>query len=237
MKGNYGSGGCGRGNGESQGTLTNEFVQYTADQGMVLEQLFGECAKPSHSQRLVMISENPILSNLDSEQIKVWFQNRRCLEKQKKDALEFQSVNDKMAATKKLLLVENDFLQKELLQLVRENEYIRKLLQNVSATTIDTNYESAVNSYQYLSKPADNSKGFSLLAEECMREFSPVVTRSALDWVLIPRMKVFNVIIKLSSINPLACKFLCFLGFIKHVINFISQVYIFVAFMVELHAL
>lgn len=59
----------------------------------------------------------------------------RCCEKHKKEAIRFQSVNEKLAATKKLLLAENNRLQKELLQLVNENEYIRQLLQNVREVT------------------------------------------------------------------------------------------------------
>lgn len=52
-------------------------ILYTAEQVEVLERVFAECPKPSGSQRLEIIHENPILSTLDSKQIKVWFQNRR----------------------------------------------------------------------------------------------------------------------------------------------------------------
>ncbi|KAK3037816.1 hypothetical protein RJ639_031857 [Escallonia herrerae] len=105
---------------------------YTVEQVEVFENLFGDCQKPSHSQRLEMICEHPVLSNLESQQIKIWFQDRRCGEKARKAAIELQTMSEKLATTKKLLLLENDRRRKELLQLENEKEYILQLLENSS---------------------------------------------------------------------------------------------------------
>lgn len=56
----------------------------------------------------------------------------RCREKQRKEASRLQTVNRKLTAMNKLLMEENDRLQKQVSQLVYENGYMRQQLQNVS---------------------------------------------------------------------------------------------------------
>ncbi|KAK2978111.1 hypothetical protein RJ640_009275 [Escallonia rubra] len=113
---------------------------YTVEQVEVFEKVFGDCQKPSRSQRLEMICEHPVLSNIESQQIKLWFRDRRCGDKERKAAIELQTVNEKLATTKKLLLLENDRLQKELLQLENEKEYILQLLENFQSFPTRTYY-------------------------------------------------------------------------------------------------
>ncbi|KAK1355366.1 hypothetical protein POM88_048622 [Heracleum sosnowskyi] len=120
MKGNHGLGNSSTCNGDIQGTLGDKFMQWSDDQVMVLEQFFVECQSPSHSMRLAMIRENSVLSNLDSQQIEAWFESRRSLEK------------NKMAATGKLLLLEQNYLHGTVQQLLREKEYYRMMLQYTS---------------------------------------------------------------------------------------------------------
>lgn len=55
----------------------------------------------------------------------------RCREKQRKEASRLQTVNRKLTAMNKLLMEENDRLQKQVSQLVSENGYMRQQLQNV----------------------------------------------------------------------------------------------------------
>lgn len=57
--------------------IVGEFMQYSADQVMLLEHFFVECQKPSHLMRVAMIRENPALSSLNSRQIQAWFEHRR----------------------------------------------------------------------------------------------------------------------------------------------------------------
>ena len=61
---------------------------------------------------------------------------RRCREKQRKEASRLQTVNRKLTAMNKLLMEENDRLQKQVSHLVYENGYMRTQLQTVSSTTI-----------------------------------------------------------------------------------------------------
>lgn len=55
----------------------------------------------------------------------------RCREKQRKEASRLQAVNRKLTAMNKLLMEENDRLQKQVSQLVYENGYFRQQTQNV----------------------------------------------------------------------------------------------------------
>jgi hypothetical protein len=58
---------------------TGKYVRYTPEQVEALERVYGECPKPSSLRRQQLIRECPILSNIEPKQIKVWFQNRRCV--------------------------------------------------------------------------------------------------------------------------------------------------------------
>ncbi|RWW38301.1 hypothetical protein BHE74_00056476, partial [Ensete ventricosum] len=109
-----------------------KYVRYTPEQVEALERLYHDCPKPSSLRRQQLIRECPILSNIDPKQIKVWFQNRRCREKQRKEAAQLQAVNRKLTAMNKLLMEENDRLQKQVSQLVYENGYFRQQTQNVA---------------------------------------------------------------------------------------------------------
>ena len=55
----------------------------------------------------------------------------RCREKQRKEASRLQTVNRKLTAMNKLLMEENDRLQKQVSHLVCENGYMRQQLQSV----------------------------------------------------------------------------------------------------------
>lgn len=59
----------------------------------------------------------------------------RCREKQRKEASRLQAVNRKLNAMNKLLMEENDRLQKQVSQLVCENGFMRQQLQAVSSLT------------------------------------------------------------------------------------------------------
>ncbi|KAK1554184.1 hypothetical protein Q3G72_009007 [Acer saccharum] len=63
----------------------------------------------------------------------------------------------------KLLMVENDCLQKQVSHLVYENGYMRTQLQSASATTIDNNCESMVMSGQHSQRDANNLAGVTIL--------------------------------------------------------------------------
>lgn len=56
----------------------------------------------------------------------------RCREKQRKEASQLQSVNRKLSAMNKLLMEENERLQKQVSQLVNENGFMRQQLHPVS---------------------------------------------------------------------------------------------------------
>ncbi|TXG67578.1 hypothetical protein EZV62_008853 [Acer yangbiense] len=77
----------------------------------------------------------------------------RCCEKQIKEASRLQTMNRKLSAMNKLLMVENDSLQKQVSHLVYENGYMRTQLQSAYATTTDNSCESVV-----MSVSTNNSK-------------------------------------------------------------------------------
>lgn len=55
----------------------------------------------------------------------------RCRDKQRKEASRLQSVNRKLSAMNKLLMEENDRLQKQVSQLVCENGFMKQQLTTV----------------------------------------------------------------------------------------------------------
>ncbi|XP_051137577.1 homeobox-leucine zipper protein ATHB-8-like isoform X1 [Andrographis paniculata] len=179
------------------GNIDNgKYVRYTPEQVEALERLYHDCPKPSSLRRQQLIRECPILSNIEPKQIKVWFQNRRCREKQRKEASRLQAVNRKLTAMNKLLMEENDRLQKQVSQLVYENSYFRQHTQNATLqTTTDNSCESVVTSGQqhHLTPqhpPRDASPaGLLSIAEETLTEFLSKATGTAVEWVQMPGMK------------------------------------------------
>ncbi|KAL4335779.1 hypothetical protein GQ457_07G038580 [Hibiscus cannabinus] len=171
-----------------------KYVRYTPEQVEALERLYHDCPKPSSMRRQQLIRECPILSNIEPKQIKVWFQNRRCREKQRKESSRLQAVNRKLTAMNKLLMEENDRLQKQVSQLVYENSYFRQQTQNTTLATTDTSCESVVTSGQHhltpQHPPRDASPaGLLSIAEETLTEFLSKATGTAVEWVQMPGMK------------------------------------------------
>ncbi|KAL0290324.1 UNVERIFIED_CONTAM: Homeobox-leucine zipper protein ATHB-14 [Sesamum calycinum] len=168
-------------NSKQQQLDASKYVRYTPEQVEALERVYAECPKPSSLRRQQLIRECPILSNIEPKQIKVWFQNRRCREKQRKEASRLQTVNRKLSAMNKLLMEENDRLQKQ-----------------VSTTTTDTSCESVVVSGQkqqqnpILQRPqrdANSPAGLLAIAEETLAEFLGKATGTAVNWVQMIGMK------------------------------------------------
>ncbi|KAG8092904.1 hypothetical protein GUJ93_ZPchr0012g21079 [Zizania palustris] len=175
---------------------TGKYVRYTPEQVEALERVYTECPKPSSLRRQQIIRECPILNNIEPKQIKVWFQNRRCREKQRKEASRLQTVNRKLTAMNKLLMEENDRLQKQVSRLVYANDYMKN---NPSVATTDTSCESVVTSGQHhqQQKPAvlhpqrdaNNPAGLLAIAEETLQEFMSKATGTAVEWVQMVGMK------------------------------------------------
>ncbi|CAA0834066.1 Homeobox-leucine zipper protein REVOLUTA [Striga hermonthica] len=164
-----------------------KYVRYTAEQVEALERVYTECPKPSSLRRQQLIRECPILSNVEPKQIKVWFQNRRCREKQRKESSRLQSVNRKLTAMNKLLMEENDRLQKQVSQLVCENGFMRQQVH--TAPGADASCESAVTTPQHSLRDANNPAGLLSIAEDTLAEFLSKATGTAVDWVQMPGMK------------------------------------------------
>ncbi|CAN4081953.1 unnamed protein product [Withania somnifera] len=176
---------------------TGKYVRYTPEQVEALERVYAECPKPTSLKRHQLIRECSILSNIDPKQIKVWFQNRRCREKQRKEASHLQTVNRKLTAMNKLLMEENDRLQKQVSHLVYDNGYMRQQLHTVNCTTTDTCCESVVVSGQQQQPnpmPQHPQRdagpaGLLVIAEETLAEFLSKATGTAVDWVQMIGMK------------------------------------------------
>nr|XP_043635553.1 homeobox-leucine zipper protein ATHB-15-like [Erigeron canadensis] len=181
---------------DSKGVMmeNGKYVRYTPEQVEALERVYHECPKPSSVRRQQLIRECPILSNIEPKQIKVWFQNRRCREKQRKEASRLQTVNRKLTAMNKLLMEENDRLQKQVSHLVYENGCFRQHTQNTALATKDTSCESVVTNGQHRltsqNPPRDASPaGLLSIAEETLTEFLSKATGTAIEWVQMPGMK------------------------------------------------
>jgi homeobox-leucine zipper protein len=60
----------------------------------------------------------------------------RCRDKQRKESSRLQAVNRKLSAMNKLLMEENERLQKQVSQLVHENAYMKQQLQNMQNVSL-----------------------------------------------------------------------------------------------------
>ncbi|XP_045801835.1 homeobox-leucine zipper protein REVOLUTA-like [Trifolium pratense] len=169
---------------------SGKYVRYTAEQIEALEKVYVECPKPSSLRRQQLIRENPVLSNIEPKQIKVWFQNRRCREKQRKESSELQTLNRRLAAMNKLLTEENDRLQKQVSQLVNENGFMRQQVNTITAAASADGSDSAAATPPLSSmRDANSPAGFLSIAEETLAEFLSKATGTAVDWVQMPGMK------------------------------------------------
>ncbi|GJN09347.1 hypothetical protein PR202_ga27348 [Eleusine coracana subsp. coracana] len=175
------------------GMDSGKYVRYTPEQVEVLERLYIDCPKPSSSRRQQLLRECPILANIEPKQIKVWFQNRRCRDKQRKESSRLQAVNRKLTAMNKLLMEENERLQKQVSQLVHENAHMRQQLQSTSLAN-DTSCESNVTTPPNPLRDASNPSGLLSIAEETFTEFLSKATGTAIDWVQMPGMKVIEIL-------------------------------------------
>ncbi|CAD6205358.1 unnamed protein product [Miscanthus lutarioriparius] len=172
---------------EKGGMDTGKYVRYTPEQVEALERVYAECPKPSSARRQQLLRDCPILSNIEPKQIKVWFQNRRCRDKQRKESSRLQAVNRKLTAMNKLLMEENERLQKQVSQLVHENAHMKQQLQNPSLAN-DAKCDSNVTAPANL-RDASNPSGLLSIAEETLTEFLSKATGTAIDWVQMPGMK------------------------------------------------
>ncbi|KAH0937312.1 hypothetical protein HID58_004773 [Brassica napus] len=168
-----------------------KYVRYTSEQVEALERVYSECPKPSSLRRQQLIRECSILANIEPKQIKVWFQNRRCRDKQRKEASRLQSVNRKLSAMNKLLMEENDRLQKQVSQLVCENGYMK---QQLTTVVNDVSCDSVVTTPQHSLRDANSHAGLISIAEETLAEFLSKATGTAVDWVQMPGMKIAEIL-------------------------------------------
>ncbi|EFJ14784.1 hypothetical protein SELMODRAFT_180804 [Selaginella moellendorffii] len=110
---------------------TGKYIRYTPEQVEALERVYHECPKPSSIRRQQIVRDYPVLGNIEPRQIKVWFQNRRCREKQRKETSRLQSVNSSLTAMNKIIMEENERLTKHSSQLALENQCLRQQLQQI----------------------------------------------------------------------------------------------------------
>eukprot|EP00249_Psilotum_nudum_P009636 c22059_g2_i1 orf=513-1148(+) len=193
-----------------------KYVRYTHEQVQLLERLYNECPNPSSFRRLQLLKDCPILSNIEPKQIKVWFQNRRCRDKQRKESSRLVSLNEKLSAMNQVLVEENGQLSKQAIQLVLQNKQLRqqlqqlkscsagseckrgsldKLQEKLAAAATETSSDSVVTSgLRHLSPtfhPAHDAGPTRLMAiaEDTLTEFLAKATGTAVDWIQMPGMK------------------------------------------------
>jgi len=79
--------------------------------------------------------------------IRIILSSWRCREKQRKESSRLQALNRKLTAMNKLLMEENDRLQKQVSQLVYENGYYRQQTQSVRVSALSCPLTSSSSSH------------------------------------------------------------------------------------------
>ncbi|KAG8390799.1 hypothetical protein BUALT_Bualt01G0121100 [Buddleja alternifolia] len=150
------------GRGVRRGREGGRYARYTEEQIEILEKVYAKNSNPNCYQRAEIMSEEPLLMGIDKKQLKVWFQNRRCREKQKKEYSELEAENKKLTKANKALRVENNSLQKKLTQLMYENEDLRNQVLHLTSniTTRDLSRKPEASTSQLSLTIADNNNGY-----------------------------------------------------------------------------
>ncbi|KAI3458978.1 hypothetical protein Pfo_015641 [Paulownia fortunei] len=156
-----------------------KYTRFTGEQIEVLEKVYAQCSNPNCFQRAKILREQPNLKGIDKKQLKIWFQNRRCREKQKKENGELLAENKKLAVANKLLREENLCLQKKLTS---------RTTTTTTTTTTELGLVGRANSPELSIRIADNN-GLLLLAEETRNEFLSKATGTAVKWNPILTLK------------------------------------------------
>ncbi|XP_057784620.1 homeobox-leucine zipper protein REVOLUTA-like isoform X2 [Salvia miltiorrhiza] len=167
-----------------------KYARYSEDQIEVLEKAYAVCSNPTHFQRQQIMRDQPALRGIDHKQLKVWFQNRRCREKQKKESGDVASENRRLNEANKMLKEENDGLQKKLTQLISENGQLRNQVLGLTSTisTYQLGHQPEASNPQLPVIVAD--KGLVSLAEETRKEFLSKAIGTAINWVPVPWPKL-----------------------------------------------
>eukprot|EP00250_Pteridium_aquilinum_P004102 c14338_g1_i1 orf=733-3231(-) len=183
---------------------SGKYARYTPEQVEILERVYNDCPKPSSSRRQQLIRDCPILTNIGQKQLKVWFQNRRCREKQRKETGRLQHWNSKLNAMNQMLLEENERLQKQAAQLILENQYLRQQLQfqhphvdlnqRAVVPATDTSSESVVTCGQHQHSPQHASQEWSVsqlsaVAEKILADFLAKATGGMVEGIPLAGMK------------------------------------------------
>nr|DAA05779.1 TPA_inf: class III HD-Zip protein HDZ33 [Selaginella moellendorffii] len=184
----------------------NKYARYTNEQLEILELVYNECPKPSSLRRQQLMKEAPILANIAPKQLKVWFQNRRCREKQRKETSRLHGLNSKLTALNKILVENNDHLAKQSTQLTLQKHTLRKHLYGdcssqrppmeasqvcrgaLAAGSSEIAGTSELPNIQHLSLD-HGPVGLSALAEQSLADFLAKATGTAVDWIQLLGMK------------------------------------------------
>ncbi|XP_042017942.1 homeobox-leucine zipper protein HOX9-like [Salvia splendens] len=168
-----------------------KYARYSEDQIAVLEKAYAVCSNPNHFQRQQMMRDQPALRGIDHKQLKVWFQNRRCREKQKKENGDVAAENRRLHEANKMLKEENDGLNQKLIITISENGELRHQVFNLTSiiTTYHIRHRPETSNPQEVPVIVDE-KGLVSLAEETRTEFLSKAIGTAINWVPVPWQKL-----------------------------------------------
>ncbi|KAK4480321.1 hypothetical protein RD792_013391 [Penstemon davidsonii] len=154
---------------------STKYTRYTKVQIEVLEKIYAKWTSPNSFQRAQILDEEPALKGIDNKHLKVWFQNRRSREKQRKG-------NDELAT---------DSLAKKAAELNHENGDLRNQFLTAPSTNVTITNEASAPE---LSIRIDdlNKDGLLLLATETKTEFIFKAIGKSIDWISFPMEKVLK---------------------------------------------
>ncbi|XP_022850174.1 homeobox-leucine zipper protein HOX10-like isoform X5 [Olea europaea var. sylvestris] len=174
-------------------------VTYTDEQIELLEKIYVECPNPTRSQRSQIVQEHPILNGIENRQIKIWFQNCRCCERNKKEKEEFLLMTRNLRAINTMLVEENNLLQNEVAQKMQLRENLRNLLYHIHLSWMIVMQLIATASVADLGHetdafPAANSRSIPLPAEETTNRFLSKATGTVTNWIADLKLKKLEIL-------------------------------------------